>query len=96
VVRLDLATSEQTVLPFPKLAGPSGVAVDGTGSVYVADSGRVLKLKRGAESPEVLPFSRRVDPKGIAVDAAGNVYITDGATGWVLKLPIRSSRATAK
>jgi serine/threonine protein kinase, bacterial len=37
------------VLPFTGLNGPIGVAVDGAGNLYVADSGnnRVLKLAAG-------------------------------------------------
>jgi hypothetical protein len=33
-------------LPFPELANPDAVAVDGSGNVYVADAGanRVLEL----------------------------------------------------
>ncbi len=38
--------SVPAVLPFTGLRGPMGVAVDGAGTVYVADTGnnRVVKL----------------------------------------------------
>jgi DNA-binding beta-propeller fold protein YncE/uncharacterized RDD family membrane protein YckC len=46
VLKLAAGASVPTVLPFTGLSGPMGVAVDGAGTVYVADTGnnRVVKL----------------------------------------------------
>ncbi len=59
VVELAPGSSNPTVLPFTGLNYPEGVAVDGQGSVYVADRGnnRVLKLAAGSNAQTVLPFT---------------------------------------
>lgn len=63
---------------------PSGIAVDGSGNVYVADTGsnRILKFspegavlaKWGAEGSGDGQFK---SPQRIAVDSAGNLYVAD-------------------
>jgi sugar lactone lactonase YvrE len=70
--------------------GPTGVAVDATGNVYVADSRTGLARKI---SPTGLVttlndnsnFGRFEGPSGIAVDGNGNVYVSD-ETGTVWKI----------
>ena len=76
------------MLPFTGLNGPSGVAVDGAGNVYVTDfrNNRVLKLAADSSTPTVLPFTGLNHPFGVAVDGAGNLYVTD-AGNRVVKLP---------
>jgi len=76
----------QTELPFGRLHlgagnGGTGIAVDGAGAVYVADTGngRVLKLAAGASEPTSLPFPGMDQPSGVAVDGAGAVYVIQGA-----------------
>ena len=46
MLKLAAGASVPAVLPFTGLSGPMGVAVDGAGTVYVADTGnnRVVKL----------------------------------------------------
>jgi len=71
---------------------PSGVAVDGSGNVYVADThnytirkvtpaGVVITLAGLAGSPGLLDATgssaRFNQPVGIAVDGSGNIYVTD-------------------
>jgi len=70
------------------LFGPEGVAVDGSGNVYIADtsSGRVLKetLSAGSYTQSVIPYTptlNRADPSGVAVDASGNMYVADALNG---------------
>ncbi|WP_343709662.1 serine/threonine-protein kinase PknD [Mycobacterium sp.] len=75
--------SGQRVLPFDGLdfrLSPSGVAVDGTGNVYITSEsmyGRVLELVPGSTKPSVLPFNGLYQPQALAVDKSGAVYVTD-------------------
>jgi hypothetical protein len=71
------------------LANPSGVAVDGSGNVYIADTGnnRVLKetWSAGSYIQSTIPTSSLSSPGGVAVDSAGNIFIADTDNQRVLK-----------
>ena len=77
-------------LPFTGLKNPAGVAVDGAGNVYVADTGndRVLMLAAGSRKQTRSLFD---GPDDVAVDDAGNVYVTDGGIWGVVKLTAGTS-----
>ena len=79
------------------LSRPWGVAVDGSGNVYIADSynGRVLKetLSAGSYTQSTVASSGLVNPLGVAVDGSGNVYIVD-ATAGVFKETVSGSTYT--
>jgi hypothetical protein len=66
-----------------------GVAVDGSGNVFIADTGnnRVLKetLSGGSYTPSTVGSGMN-GPSGVAVDSSGNVYISDTANNRVLKV----------
>jgi len=71
------------------LATPSAVAVDGSGSVYIADTNnnRILKetWSAGSYIQSTIPTSSLSYPAGVAVDGAGNIYIADTDNQRVLK-----------
>jgi serine/threonine protein kinase, bacterial len=102
VVKLAAGSSTQTVLPFTGLSLAVGVAVDGTGNVYVTDirkagtteapqwvDARVVKLAAGSSTQTVLPFTDLKLPVGVAVDGAGSVYVADKGNNRVVKLPVQ-------
>jgi trimeric autotransporter adhesin len=68
-----------------QLNNPAGIAVDGSGTLYIADSsnGLVRKVAGGMinTATSVLP-----EPQGVAVDSSGNVYVSDSDSGRVLEL----------
>ena len=86
----------QRVLAFTGLSQPAGVAVDGTGTVYVADYGnhRVMMLAARSSSPTVLPFSATSQPAGVAVDGTGTVYVADYGNHQVIRLAAGFSSPT--
>ncbi|MBL7990317.1 MAG: SBBP repeat-containing protein [Candidatus Kapabacteria bacterium] len=79
---------------------PSGVAVDTTGNVYVADSfnyrirkvtsgGQVTTLAGSAQygyADGVGTSAQFYQPIGVAVDGAGNVYVADYGSGRIRKI----------
>ena len=94
--------SPQSELPFTDLKGPTALAVDSAGGVYVVDElGRqVLRLAAGSTTLSVLPIQApspdnpsvmTAYPAGVAVDGAGDVYVTDSDNDRVLKLATGST-----
>ena len=74
-----------------QLSGPSGVAVDGGGNVYIADTGnnRVVELPwtgSGYGPQTTLPVAGLISPMGLAADGAGNLYIASNGNDKVVKL----------
>jgi len=68
---------------------PGGVAVDGSGNVYIADTtnNRILKetLASGTYTQSTAIGSGLSLPQGVAVDGSGNLYIADTGSSLVLK-----------
>jgi sugar lactone lactonase YvrE len=87
-----------------QLAGPSGVAVDGAGNLFIADNGneRVRKVSAtgvittvaGNGTPGysgdggAATSARLSRPLGVAVDAAGNLFIADSSNNRVRKVSV--------
>ena len=85
-----LPNTESTVASASNgLNFPYGVAVDGSGSVYIADIANNVIWKEaysaGGYTQSVLPTSSLYTPLGVAVDGSGNVYIADANNFRVLK-----------
>ena len=61
------------------LKAPYGIAVDGAGNVYIADTtdGAIKKWTASTQQVSTLVPSGLNDPTGVAVDSHGNVYIAD-------------------
>ena len=74
-----VATVAATPLVPLNLSNPYGVAVDGAGNVYIADSGNnaIKEWTAANNSVITLVSSGLNNPYGVAVDGAGNVYIAD-------------------
>ncbi|CAG7590418.1 serine/threonine-protein kinase PknD [Rhodococcus opacus] len=82
------STSAQVVLPLTDLQGPAGLAVSGTGDLYIADSAakQVLKVSAGTYAQTALPFTGLEVPQGVAVSTSGVVYVSDLVTNTVTML----------
>jgi len=83
------------------LSGPSGVAVDPGGNLYIADTGnsRIRKVSNGVITTVAgnggygffgdngpATSSKLNFPFGVAVDSGGNLYIADGANNCIRKV----------
>jgi uncharacterized protein (TIGR03437 family) len=94
-----------------ELLSPGAVAVDGSGNLYIADTGNhvIRKVSGGnislfAGVPGVYGYqgdnglatgALLNSPSGVAVDAAGNVYISDSGNNLVRKIDITTLNITA-
>ncbi|GCE37495.1 hypothetical protein Rhow_008660 [Rhodococcus wratislaviensis] len=78
----------QVVLPLTGLQGPAGLAVSGSGNLYIADSAakQVLEVRAGSYEQTVLPFTGLEVPQGVAVSTSGDVYVSDLVTNTVTML----------
>jgi sugar lactone lactonase YvrE len=80
--------TQSTIAAASGLMYPQGIAVDGSGNVYVANtvSGTVLK-----ETPSSGSYTQSTlvtglnNPDGLAVDGSGNIYIAENGSSLVLK-----------
>ena len=85
-----------------ELAGPTQVALDGYGDVFVADGAdRVVEYPLSSSTTAyattgtiVEGLASRVDVTGIALDSAGDLFVTDGSNNRVLEFPVDRTART--
>jgi sugar lactone lactonase YvrE len=91
--QVNFLPGTQSVVSSTALSSPNGFGVDGTGNIYIADSGndRVLKEAHsvGGYTQTIVasgssPYSLS-DPFAVAIDGAGDVYIYDAGLQEVFK-----------
>ena len=75
-------------------AGPLGVAVDGQGNLFVADTFNDRIQKFSAQGEPLAQWGTRGSapgqfqgPSGVAVDGQGNLFVTDTGNSRIQKLP---------
>ncbi len=93
VTSIPIGPCDATVVPC-SFGGPSGIAFDPNGDMFVTDSSRrVLMIPANHTAPVNPGLTTRLalsglnNPTGITLDGSGNVYVTDLNTS-VLKLAV--------
>lgn len=85
-----------TTLVSSGLSNPHGVAVDGAGNVYIADSGNnaIRKWVVASNTLTTLVSSGLSGPYTVAVDRLGNVYIADSGNNAIKEWSVVSGNVT--
>jgi trimeric autotransporter adhesin len=76
------------------LSGPTGIAVDGSGNLYIADSGNnsVRKIDPTGTISTVIADMNR--PQDVAVDVKGNLYIADWDRHRIIRVDVAGNTTT--
>ncbi|HEX7423780.1 MAG TPA: hypothetical protein VF311_07830, partial [Terriglobales bacterium] len=90
------AVNPVTTLVSSGLFWPMGVAVDGSGNVYIADVGynAIYKWSAATQQVTTLVSSGLNSPSGVAVDGSGNVYIADTSNSAIKKWSASTQQVT--
>lgn len=91
-------TGQFSTLPnSTQLFNPTGIALDQSGNLYVADSGdgQVAVFSSTGTPLSVMGVGTLDFPEGIAVDNSGNVYVGDSGAGRIFKFPTGGGAPTA-
>jgi hypothetical protein len=65
---------------------PTGVAEDGAGNIFVAQSGIVYEIAKATGVQTQLNLSGVTEPNDLAIDGAGNLYISEPNLGKVIQV----------
>src|SRR6266404_1231385 len=77
-----------------ELISPWGVATDGSGNVYVADTGNSRIQKFDATGTFLAAWGSS-SPTGVATDGSGNIYVADGSNNRIQKFDATGNLLTA-
>jgi hypothetical protein len=73
------------------LTAPTGVAVDGSGDLYIGDSGNIIEIPfingKLATSQQTTLLTGLGDQLSLAADAQGDVFAADEANKQVVEVP---------
>ncbi len=95
VVKLDKNFDSNNTIPFTGLVTPTGIAVDGAGTVYVADStNNVVLSYTTAGVQSTIATTPLAQPYGLAVDGAGDLFIVDTGHGRVIEIDNQGNETT--
>ena len=84
-----------SIIHLPELCNPAGIAVDGSGTVYIADPTYNRVLSYTAQGLEgVVKTTPLLNPSWIAVDGTGALYISDNGNGRIIKIDNRNAETT--
>ena len=91
-----VSVNYSTTIVSTGLNGPGGVAVDGAGNVYIADTtnNAIKKWSATDNTVTTLVSSGLNQPIGVAVDSAGNVYFSDSLNNAIKKWSATDSNVT--
>jgi streptogramin lyase len=86
--QVNFLPGAESTVSTSTLSWPYGIAVDGNGNIYVADTSnnRILKetLSVASYTETTVPTSALSFPGGVGVDGRGNIYIADSNNNRIL------------
>ena len=90
VLELAAGTFSQTTV-VSGLSGPTAVALDGAGDLYISNGGSVVMVPNengtlNAADQSVVNLSGLGSARGVAVDLSGDLYVADATNGDVVEL----------
>lgn len=90
ILRLLPDGTVQTVAESPVPSGPfftpKGIAVDGSGNIYIADAGGMVRKLSSSGFATLAGGDRWFTPGGVAFDSAGTLYFSDTARGRIARV----------
>jgi len=94
------ATAIDPTVNSEGLSAPNGLAVDGVGNLFIADTtnNRVVEVPVGGTATAIDPTVNSnglSGPYGVAVDGAGDLFIADTSNNRVVEVPAGGGTATA-
>lgn len=94
VDKVDLSNGSITPLPITLNNAPTGLAVDGSGDVFVSTSQQVYEVTPGGNVSTVFAPGNNPSIYGLAVDSAGNLYIDEFYSGNIFQAPAGGGSVT--